>query len=132
MMIEVRDIYGEDKWEPVDFYTSALADVPLSSKSTNATIYTVKKRFSSLFNHNSSLTVKSKLYCAENYFGPNCETFCEEQFNQYYSCDSETGARICKDGFIGDYCQIRNFYQFFTDHISKNHIISIFSFCIFI
>lgn len=64
MMIEVRDYFVKTRWEPIDFYTSALADVPLSIKSSNST-YTVKKRFSSLFNHNSSLLVQSKV---NNYF----------------------------------------------------------------
>ena len=60
MMIEVRDYFEKEKWEPIDFYTSALADVPLSIKSSNAT-YIVRKKFSSLFNHNSSLQVQSKV-----------------------------------------------------------------------
>jgi len=60
MMIEVRDYASKDQWEPIDFYTSALADVPLSIKSSNTT-YTVRKRFSSLFNHNSTLQVQSKV-----------------------------------------------------------------------
>jgi hypothetical protein len=60
MMIEVRDMFKKDKWESIDFYTSALADVPLSSRSINTT-YTVKKKFSSLFNHNSTLIVKSRV-----------------------------------------------------------------------
>lgn len=61
MMIEVRDYFEENFWEPVDFYTSALADVPLVFKSKIDIISPIKKRFSSLFNHNSSLTVQSKV-----------------------------------------------------------------------
>ena len=60
MMIEVRDYTSKETWDPIDFYTSALADVPLSIKSSNTT-YTVRKRFSSLFNHNSTLQVQSKV-----------------------------------------------------------------------
>ena len=60
MMIEVRDYESKEKWEPIDFYTSALADVPLSIKSSNTT-YTVRKKFSSLFNHNSTLKIQSKV-----------------------------------------------------------------------
>ena len=62
MMIEVRDYFPNGTWDPLDFYTSALADVPLSLKSSSAnSVYTVKKKFSSLFNHNSSLVVESKV-----------------------------------------------------------------------
>lgn len=61
MMIEVRDYYEESFWEPVDFYTSALADVPLGLKPKRDSINSIQKKFSSLFNHNSSLTVHSKV-----------------------------------------------------------------------
>ena len=124
MMIEVRDYLSADKWEPLDFYTSALADVPLSIKSSNST-YTVRKRFSSLFNHNSSLQVQSKLYCAPNYFGNNCENFCDETPNDYFTCDLDTGARICREGFLGDDCQIRK-YKFKYLEMSVNQKTKIF------
>lgn len=61
MMIEVRDYYEDNFWEPIDFYTSALADVPLAIKSKKEILNPVRKRFSSLFNHNSSLIVQSKV-----------------------------------------------------------------------
>ena len=65
MMIEVRDYWTNSTWGPVDFYTSALADVPLSLKSLDAA-YKVKKHFTSLFNHNSSLIVQSQVLAALN------------------------------------------------------------------
>jgi hypothetical protein len=61
MMIEVRDYYEDNFWEPIDFYTSALADIPLILKSKQEKLNPVQKRFSSLFNHNSSLIVQSKV-----------------------------------------------------------------------
>ena len=61
MMIEVRDYYEENFWEPIDFYTSALADVPLGIKPKRDSVYSVKKRFSSLINHNSTLIVQSRV-----------------------------------------------------------------------
>ncbi len=60
MMIEVRDYLKDGGWEPMDFYTSTLADVPLTLRTSN-NAYTVKKRFSSLFKHNSSLSVQSRV-----------------------------------------------------------------------
>lgn len=55
-----------------------------------------------------------KLFCAPNYFGSNCETFCDETPNDYYACDIETGLKHCRDGFVGENCQIRKifFYSF--------------------
>lgn len=55
MMIEVRDILGEKLWEPIDFYTSGLADIPLSAG------LGARKKFTSLFKHSSSLLVESKV-----------------------------------------------------------------------
>jgi hypothetical protein len=106
-MIEVRDNYQKDKWDSIDFYTSTLADVPLSSRLINSTLVVVKK-FSSLFKHNSTLLVKSRLFCAKNYFGAQCEKYCDESTNNiYYECEPLTGEKICKNGFLGQDCQIR-------------------------
>jgi hypothetical protein len=30
--------------------------------------------------------------------------------NDYYSCDSESGLKNCKEGFVGEFCNIRKFY----------------------
>jgi hypothetical protein len=108
MMIEVRDYWEANSWGPVDFYTSTLADVPLTTKvqDPRSVLYHVKE-FKSLFNHKTTLRVQARLFCAENYFGKSCETFCNEEENESYRCDLETGAMVCKQGFIGKFCQIR-------------------------
>jgi hypothetical protein len=67
MMIEVRDYYEKDRWDSIDFYTSTLADVPLSLKSSS-TIMTVVKKFTSLFKYNSSLLIRAKVSKALLYF----------------------------------------------------------------
>lgn len=131
MMIEVRDYWNNNTWGPIDFYTSALADVPLSYRTIDPK-FTVQKKFTSLFNHNSSLLVQSKvinkciylnrnnvrflsyfsrifqLYCAANYYGKNCQKFCVSNQDSTYDCSIETGEYICKKGFVGEFCQIRN------------------------
>ena len=113
MMIEVRDYYEKSRWDSIDFYTSTLADVPLSPRSANAT-YAIIKRFSSLFKHNSSLTVRAQLSCAPSFFGSNCEVFCNEEetaaSNCHYTCDVFTGARVCKNDFFGPDCQTRKLF----------------------
>jgi hypothetical protein len=60
MMIEVRDYFEKNRWDSIDFYTSTLADVPLSLK-TSPSVITVTKRFTSLFKYNSSLVIKAKV-----------------------------------------------------------------------
>ena len=57
---------------------------------------------------------KMKLYCSKNYFGSNCENYCDETKNDFYTCDLDTGDRICREGFIGDDCQTRNIHKTFT------------------
>jgi hypothetical protein len=108
MMIEVRNYVTKDTWDPLDFYTSALADVPLSKK-RGAMARTVRKRFSSLFNHTSSLLISSKLYCDKNYFGKNCDIYCDEDSIDYFTCNEDTGVKECNEGFMGQYCDIRKF-----------------------
>lgn len=104
-MVEVRDYYNDDKYQHVDFYTNALADVPLSVPMANTT-YTVRKSFTSLFDHNSSLTVESKLYCAKDFYGFDCEINCVSNSSLHYICDRQTGQKICLDGFTGINCDI--------------------------
>lgn len=108
MMIEVRDYWDSNSWGPVDFYTSTLADVPLATRGRDSKSlkYNVKE-FRSLFGHKTTLRVETRLYCARNFFGKNCETFCNEAENESYSCDTETGELVCKEGFVGRFCQIR-------------------------
>lgn len=60
MMIEVRDYYEKEKWESIDFYTSTLADVPLSTRAINNTL-NITKKFTSLFKYNSSLLIRARV-----------------------------------------------------------------------
>jgi hypothetical protein len=58
--------------------------------------------------------VQFKLNCGKNYFGSNCETFCDDSpANEFYTCDKKTGARICRDGYLGEYCQLRKLILLF-------------------
>jgi len=102
MMVEVRDYLNATAWQPVDFYTSALADVPLG-----ASLPTTKV-FSSLFSHNSSLTVTVQLYCAADYYGANCQGLCRPGPN--HVCEKGTGKYVCSEGYTGEFCQTRKWF----------------------
>ena len=52
MMVEVRDYWTNSTWAPIDFYTTELSFT---------TDRTVQKRLSSLFNHNTSLLIESRV-----------------------------------------------------------------------
>ncbi len=105
MMIEVRDYWNTSVWNHIDFYTSTLADVPLDA------LMPTTKVFSSLFNHNSTLEATLKLYCEQNYYGKNCQVFCEPGPN--YVCDKLSGMFVCDKGFTGELCQIRELIYLF-------------------
>ena len=60
---------------------------------------------------NFDISICFKLFCSKNYFGSNCEIFCDETKNDYYTCDMDTGERICHEGFLGVDCQTRKYLK---------------------
>ena len=47
-----------------------------------------------------NITLGFRLMCTEDYYGPNCTTFCVERDDElgHYTCDSE-GNRVCREGY---------------------------------
>ena len=51
------------------------------------------------------LKVSPALTCSPNYFGPNCSVYCKNSDDDYaghYECDSETGKKVCLEGWETD------------------------------
>ena len=49
-----------------------------------------------------SLTLSYTLRCENNYYGDNCTMYCipqDDDDNGHYTCDSETGEIVCRDGW---------------------------------
>nr|KAG5703260.1 hypothetical protein BaRGS_034171 [Batillaria attramentaria] len=49
--------------------------------------------------------------CPENYYGPACSMFCKEEDScdaGQYTCDPVNGARVCRFGWIGPLCNVRD------------------------
>ena len=48
-----------------------------------------------------SLTLSYTLQCMSNYYGGNCTKYCipQDDDNGHYTCDSETGEIVCRDGW---------------------------------
>ena len=49
----------------------------------------------------------SRVWCAPNYYGKDCNTLCIEQDNNekgHFKCDPETGAKVCLPGWNGHKC----------------------------
>lgn len=57
-----------------------------------------------------------KVYCENDYYGPDCTTRCTPQNNNdgHYSCQFDTGAHICSDGTVINAVVFRNliFYSY--------------------
>lgn len=52
------------------------------------------------------LTIEVAIYCGTNYYGPQCETYCmdADDCTGHYTCDPDTGAQVCLEGWSGDHC----------------------------
>ena len=48
-----------------------------------------------------SLTLSYSLTCTQNYYGPNCSTYCVPSDNSmgHYNCNTSTGSKICLPGY---------------------------------
>ncbi|BFZ08930.1 hypothetical protein BsWGS_11969 [Bradybaena similaris] len=52
------------------------------------------------------LVFQIRIYCEPNYYNPNCTQFClaSDGPNGHYTCDPNTGAKICLPGWTGSDC----------------------------
>ncbi|EDO35570.1 predicted protein, partial [Nematostella vectensis] len=49
-----------------------------------------------------------RVYCDTNYYGPTCGTYCiprDDNYNGHYTCDSNTGNKICRSYWTGSNCR---------------------------
>ena len=52
--------------------------------------------------NNANLVARFNLSCTENYYEPNCSTYCIPQDSDekgHYRCDAESGEKICLPGY---------------------------------
>ncbi|XP_054714506.1 delta-like protein C [Uloborus diversus] len=59
-----------------------------------------------LTSNESTLDVLYRVYCAENYYGPKCESLCRPRNDKFghYTC-GEDGGKLCRPGWTGIYCE---------------------------
>jgi hypothetical protein len=55
-----------------------------------------------------SISVEVSSYCDKNWYDKSCGTYCFEQdtCNGHYTCDVDTGAKVCKLGYSGIDCEV--------------------------
>ncbi|XP_046542314.1 complement component C1q receptor-like [Haliotis rubra] len=51
-----------------------------------------------------SLGIGVRAYCDPDWYGSDCLTYCKAQTTDYYGCQVSSGAKICFQGWKGDYC----------------------------
>nr|CAD45191.1 Delta2 protein [Cupiennius salei] len=58
-----------------------------------------------LSTNQSTLKLMYRVYCATNYYGPNCGNLCRPRDDKFghYTC-KEDGQKLCKPGWSGSYC----------------------------
>ncbi|XP_046542304.1 protein jagged-1a-like [Haliotis rubra] len=52
----------------------------------------------------TNLGIGVRAYCDPDWYGSDCLTYCKAQTTDYYSCQASSGAKICFQGWKGDYC----------------------------
>ena len=51
----------------------------------------------------ATISLSFRVSCTENYYGPNCATFCEP--NDNHTCD-ENGSIVCRNSYYGTRCNV--------------------------
>ena len=53
----------------------------------------------------ASITLAYRMFCANNYYGPQCRTYCVGKNDKtgHYTCDCD-GNKVCFDDFTGQNC----------------------------
>ncbi|XP_019852535.1 PREDICTED: neurogenic locus protein delta-like isoform X2 [Amphimedon queenslandica] len=97
------EVWDDDTFSSDDLIDRIVLDVPIHPLSG------VSRTVSGVFNR-VSLVLSYTLSCRLNYYGSDCSVLCipyNDDTNGHYTCNSTTGARICRDGWqnVDNYCK---------------------------
>ena len=96
-------VWDDDRFNDDDLIDRIVLDVP------NHPSTAISQTVSGVFNR-VSLVLSYILLCRVNYYGSDCSVLCipyNDDTNGHYTCNSTTGARICRDGWqnVDNYCK---------------------------
>lgn len=95
-----RDNNADDH---IDFYARNININPARLQSdANFLTYTLTGQGS------SETRIQLKVYCQNNYYGTNCNTYCVPRNSDsagHYTCNQRTGEKICNPGYSGSNCK---------------------------
>ena len=83
--------------DPADIIDTFHIDVIMNN--TNTPTFSDRMIFTGIYNH-GNFELSFRLNCTQNYFGPDCATFCIERDSQlgHYTCGSD-GSFVCREGY---------------------------------
>ena len=60
----------------------------------------------------STTRILVRVYCDANYYGTDCNTYCvaRDDSGGHYTCDKDTGTKICRTGWRGSSCLTRELF----------------------
>ncbi|XP_021376096.1 protein jagged-1-like isoform X2 [Mizuhopecten yessoensis] len=96
--VRVTDI-DDNSDDFVDFMQNQFSTTEVTYSRTHRVV--VKRR--------TTLSMVIRVYCDQNYYGPQCTTFCRPRndWMGHYKCDGTSGAKICYQGWRGQTCNQR-------------------------
>lgn len=102
LFVDVTDI---DTFNSDDHVDDIYAELTVSPN----TQFTTQNNFYGDFG-NSRISFSFRVMCSANYFGTDCATYCvprDDASLGHYTCNSNTGSKICREGWTGVDCLTR-------------------------
>ena len=97
--LESNDLDRADSLELIDSYKTVVSPAtPAKSRVDSSSVV------HTLHGNVSSITFSLKVYCAQNFYGPACGTFCEATDNRY-TCN-DNGTKVCHRHWYGENCSV--------------------------
>lgn len=109
--LDSHDLDRGDTLELIDSYTTMVSTRPAkSSVVSHPVVHT-------MYGNVSTIVFSLKVYCAKDFYGTTCETFCEATSNRY-TC-SDNGYKVCNQHWYGNNCSL--FCQPQNDRINGHY-----------
>ncbi|KAL5013157.1 hypothetical protein ScPMuIL_007427 [Solemya velum] len=98
--VDVWDM-DENAHDHVDFMHTVITATP-SPNHTHAIRAPIRLRGRSI------LDIAVRIFCDENYYGPNCDQHCHrrDDVTGHYTCHPKVGQRVCNNGWQGQLCDV--------------------------
>lgn len=98
LKIDVWDV-DDNNHDHVDYLASVVALTPtLTEKDAELIELKLTSR--------TIMFAEMKVFCDPDYYGKGCNIYCHAGIDDNFSCDLDTGAKVCHDGWVGPNCNV--------------------------